>query len=339
MLPLSSRTADVAVDLGTSNTRIAVRGRGVVLDQPTAIAIQRGGRGREVIAVGEEARRMLGRTPAGTEVIRPLRAGVVYDFDATELLLRALLRQVSTRTMLRPKLLVAIPSDTTEVERRAVQESARAAGGRDVTLVSAPLVAALGADMPVREPVGSVIVDVGGGRTDVAVVSLGGLVQRRSVSVAGDSMEDAIRAWLEAEHNLQIGERTAENLKIRIGCAIAPHEPGHMRIRGRDRESSRPVELDVTAQEMSMALSGPVSRIREVLLETLAATAPELSSDIMDRGILLCGGGSLLRGLDEVLRNATGLPVMHVDAPTQCVIRGAHALLDDEELYARVTAI
>lgn len=332
---LRKATADLAVDLGTSNTRLAVRGRGVVVDQPSVVATQSGARGQEVVAVGEEARRMLGRTPAGTHVVRPVRDGVVADFDATEKLLRALLKKVPGRGLMRPRLLVCIPSSTTEVERRAVTDSARAAGGRDVQLVATALAAAVGAGLPVSEPVGNLIIDVGGGRVEVAVTSLGGLVVRRSVPIAGDAMDEAIRAWLRESRGLQVGERTAEQLKRRIGSAIPVERPPTMRIRGRDLETGAPTELDVSANDLVEALQPVVGRIRDVVLEALRETPPELAADVVDRGALVCGGAARLNGLTDMLRDATGLPVLLADAPEQCVAQGAAKMLEDATLLAR----
>jgi rod shape-determining protein MreB len=328
--------ADLAIDLGTSSVRIVLRGRGVVLEAPTAVASHAGPRGREVVAVGEDAKKMLGRTPAGTEVIRPVRGGVVADFEATEQLLRELLRRAGTRTLLKPRILVCIPSTHTEVERRAVQESTRAAGGRDILLVSTSMAAALGADLPVDRPVGSMVVDVGGGRTEAAVISLGGTVVCRSAPVAGEAMDEAIGAWLKRRHGLLIGERTAEGIKLRTGCATALAPPLYTRIRGRDLTEGAPREIDLTSDDVREAIAEPVSRIRDVVLAVLGAAPAELAADIVDRGIILCGGGSRLRGLDRVLGEATGLPVLQADTPHHCVAVGAGRLLEDEALFARV---
>lgn len=330
------RLPDIAIDLGTSSTRVVARGRGVVLEVPTVVASQAGPRGREIVAVGDEAKKMLGRTPAGTEVIRPLRNGVVADFEATEHLLRELLQRSGYRTLLKPRILVCIPSSHTEVERRAVQESARAAGGRDVSLVPSPMVAAIGAELPVNGPVGSMIVDVGGGRTEVAVVSLGGMVVSQSVRVAGDAMDEAIVAAVRRHHDLLIGERTAEGIKTRIGTAM-PIEPALVtRIRGRDMNEGVPREIDLTSTDIAEALAEPIARIRDAVLATLRETPPELAADILQRGIILCGGGSKVRGLDQVLRDATGLPVLQADDAFRCVALGAARLLEDEELHDRV---
>lgn len=332
-------TADLVVDLGTSNTRLAMRGKGVVVDQPSVVATHSGPRGRDVVAVGEEARRMLGRTPAGTVVTRPVRDGVVADFEATEQLLRHLLKRLPGRTLLRPRLLVCIPSGATEVERRAVTDATRAAGGRDVQLVATALCAAVGAGLSVQDPVGNLIIDVGGGRVEAAVTSLGGLVVQRSVPVAGDAMDQAVRDWLRAERNLQVGERTAEQLKRRIGSAVKLDDPPSMRIRGRDLESGSPRELDIDSNDLVGALAPVVARIRDAVLQTLRETPPELASDVVDRGALVCGGAARLHGLTDLLRDATGLPVLVAEHPEHAVAQGAARMLDDPELLARAVEV
>jgi rod shape-determining protein MreB and related proteins len=336
---MSRVTADLGLDLGTACTRIVARGRGILLDVPTVVATAARARGREVVAIGDEAKRMIGRTPEGTHVVRPVRGGVVADFEATEQLLRALLKQVGVSGLRRPRMLVAIPSGTTEAERRAVQESARAAGAGQVLLVAAPLAAAVGADLPVSDPVGSMIVDVGGGRTHVAVLSLGGLVVRRSIQVAGDDLDDAIGVWLRETHGVLIGERTAETLKVRVG-SVTPelHPELRMRVRGRDLATGRPRELDVSAADVAQATLTPVDQVRAVVLEALKDTPPELSADIVDRGVLICGGTSGLRGLDARLREDTGLAVLQAERPTHCVALGTERLLDDADLLERVAA-
>ncbi|MEQ1566485.1 MAG: rod shape-determining protein [Myxococcota bacterium] len=337
---MSGAAADLGVDLGTANTRIVARSRGIVLDVPTVVATAPRPKGREVVAIGDEAKKMIGRTPEGTKVVRPVRGGLVADFEATEQLLRAMLKQVGGSGLRKPRLLVCVPSGTTEAERRAVQECARAAGAGQVLLVPAPIAAAVGADLPVSEPVGSMIVDVGGGRTHVAVLSLGGMVVRRSLQVAGDDLDEAVSAWLRNTHNLQVGERTAETLKVHVG-SLTPklHPELRMRIRGRDLPSGRPRELEVTAEDVAAAVAGPIGQIRQVVLEALRETPPELAADIVDRGVLLCGGTSYLRGLDVLLREDTGLPVLQAEAAAQCVARGAERLLDDAEFLERVAAI
>lgn len=338
MLPFA-KTADLAIDLGTSSTRLVARGRGLVAEIPTVVATHTGPRGREVVAIGEDARKMLGRTPAGTEVVRPVRGGVVADFDATEHLLRDLLRRVGSLSLVKPRIVVCVPSATTEVERRAVQDATRAAGGREVLLVPSPVAAALGADLPVQRPLGSMIVEIGGGRTEVAVLSLGGVVISRSIRIGGDAMDEAIASWLRNERGVLVGERTTEGVKLRVGCAMPVQPVLHTRIRGRDIAHGAPKEVDVTSTEAAQALSEPVAQIREIVLATLRETPPELSSDILERGILVSGGGGLLRGLERVLREATGLPVLHAEQPLTCVARGVGRLLDDATLFDRMVAV
>lgn len=338
-LPAARATADVAIDLGTAYTRLVVRGKGMVLEAPSVVATRASARGREVVAIGAEARKMLGRAPAGITVERPVRGGIVANFEATELLIRALLAQAGRSGLMRPRVLVCIPPDTTDVERRAVQESTRAAGARDVVLVGTPLVAALGAGVPVDRPTGSIVIDVGAGRTDVGVVSLGGLVVRRSIHVAGDVMDVAITDWLRVHHNLLVGERTAEAVKVRLGCAALVGPPDTMRVRGRDLPTGSPRELDLRSSEIGDALHHAVQAIRAITLEALAQTPPEVSADIIDRGILLAGGGSGLTGLDAMLRDATGLPVLRAEDAAHCVARGAAALLEQPALFARMVQV
>ncbi len=335
---MATLTADLGVDLGTSHTRIVARGKAAVLvDVPTVVATAPRARGREVVAVGDDARKMIGRTPEGTRVVRPVRAGVVADFEATEQLLKALLQQVSGRSLRKPRLLVCIPTGTTEVERRAVMDSAKAAGAGAVLLVASPVAAALGVDLPVQEPVASMVVDIGGGRTHVAVTSLGGLVVARSAPIAGDVLDEAIGAWLKDRHGLQVGERTCETLKLRVGTLVPElHHDDRMRVRGRDLGTGRPAELDVTSEDVAEALLGPTNTIRRLVLEALAETPPELAADIVDRGMILCGGTSALRGLDARLRDDTALPVLQAEEPTLAVARGAARLLEETALLERV---
>lgn len=331
-----ARRADLAIDLGTSHVRVVSAGRGLVLEAPTAVAIRSGAGGREVVAVGDEAKKMLGRTPAGTEVVRPVRGGVVADFQATEALLRELIGRVGGRALMKPRVLVCIPSTLTEVERRAVLESTRAAGSRDVTLAPTPMAAAIGAGLPITEPVGSMIVDVGGGRTEVAVTSLGGTVVRRGDTIAGDTMDEALVTWLLREHDLVVGTTTAEQIKLRVGCAMPVQPPTTTRIRGRDMHEGAPREVDVTSDDAAVALASTVDKLRDLVLATLQDTPPELAADIIDRGIVLCGGAAQLGGLDHLLREATGLPVLLAEDPARCVARGAARLLDDDVLFERV---
>ena len=339
MFKAGAITADLAVDLGTSYTRVVDKSGRILIEAPTAVATQTGPKGRQVVAVGEDAKKMIGRTPAGIQVVRPVRGGLVSDFEATEHLLRYLLKEVGGRSLRRPRLLVCVPSSTTEVERRAVQESARAAGSREVYLVGTAIAGAVGAELPVREPVGSMIVDSGGGRTEVAVISLGGLVVRRSVELAGDDLDDAIIDWMRRTHDLLIGERTAQNLKHHIGAAAADEDHQQMRIRGRDLTGGAPREVELTTANIAQAIADPVDRIRSMVRDALQETSPELSADIIDRGMMLCGGSSNLRGLDRLLGEDTGLPVLQPEDPSRCVARGAGTLLGDAALFERVVAM
>jgi rod shape-determining protein MreB len=330
------KQSDLAIDLGSASSRVVVRGRPDVITVPSAVAIAVAARGREVVAVGEEAKKMLGKTPAGTEVVRPVRGGVVADFEATEALLRRLIEAASARTLLRPRVMVCIPGSHTEVERRAVQESARAAGARDVVVVQASMAAAIGAGLPVELPVGNLVVDLGAGRIEAMVSSLGGVVLARDAGYGGDAMDAAIGSYLQVAHRLLVGERTCEVIKARIGCAAPIDPPLTTRIRGRDLEQGAPREVDLVSDEIADALASTVAGIRDVVLGVLADTPPELAADIIDRGMLLCGGVSRLRGLDALLRDATGLPVLVADNPEDCVARGALRILDDNALFERV---
>lgn len=335
-MPTRSRiAADLALDLGSAHTRIVMRGRGVVLDVPTVVATSTRAGSRELVAIGQEAADMMGRAPADTQVARPVRGGVVADFEATERLVRALLEQVGATGLRRPRVLMCVPSGTSDVERRAVQESARAAGAGVVLLVASPIAAALGAELPIRDPVASMIVDIGAGRTHVAILSLGGIVVRGSVPVAGDALDAAIVEWIRVERGLAIGERAAETLKLRV-ASLMPDPRLTMRIRGRDESTGRPREEEVVAEDLADAMDPTIQRIRRLVLDTLSQTPPELAADIVDRGLLMCGGTGQLRGLDAILREDTGLPVLRVTEPTRCVARGAERLLDDVELLERV---
>lgn len=335
MIPGFRRKPDLALDLGTCATRLAVRGRGVVTEVPTVVAVQHGAGGKTVVATGIAARKMLGRTPAGTEVVRPVREGVVVDFEATENLLRAVLASAG-RTFLRPQVLVCVPLGHSEVERKAVQASLRAAGAREVVLLESPLAAVVGAGLPIERPVGSMLVDVGAGRTHVAVTSLGGVVVGRSLRVAGDAIDLAIVTWLRDERGLLVGEHTAEAIKLRIGCAGPLTPPVHMRVRGRDLHAGGPAEVELDSDQIAGAIAPVVRAICDGVLAVLRETPPEIAADILEAGVILCGAGSRLRGLDAFLRDATGLPMLSADDPPRCVARGACRVLEDDALYARL---
>jgi len=326
---------EIAIDLGTSNTRIWVRGRGVVCREPSYVAVEEDDRGRRrVVAVGSEARALLGRTPPGVQVVRPIREGVVADFQATEDLLSHLVRRVhGGRPVAGPRTVVAIPFGTTEVERRAVRDSAEAAGARRVSLVEQPVAAALGAGLDISPPEGNLVADVGGGTTEVAVLSLGGIVHSRSARTGGDTLDQALVAAVEARHGLTLGPRTAEDLKIRLGSALPGLVEGEYEVRGRDARTGFPRATRVAATEVVEALEAPLASIVDVIRAALDRTPPELVSDIADKGIVLTGGCALLRGLDERIRRVTGLPVVVVDDPWSTVVTGAGRMLEDADRW------
>jgi rod shape-determining protein MreB len=319
---------DMGIDLGTANTLVHVRGRGVLLREPSVVAIN--SEDRSPLAVGVEAKRMLGRTPGSIVAVRPLKDGVIADFEQTEAMLRYFTHKVHRRKwFLGPQVIIGVPSGVTEVERRAVRSAAQRAGARWVGLIEEPMAAAIGAGLPVAEPVGSMIVDIGGGTTEVAVISLGGVVTHRSLRVAGDEMDDAIISYVRRVHNLLIGDRTAEEVKINIGSAYPMEEERTMEIRGRDLVSGLPRSAVLTSSEVREAIAEPVSQVVETVKETLESTPPELSADIMDRGIILAGGGALLRGLDRLLAVETEMPVHTAEDPLTCVVLGAGRVVEE----------
>jgi len=325
-------SADMAIDLGTANTLVYVRGRGIVLNEPSVVAMaDRKGR-KVVIAVGDEAKMMLGRTPGDIEAIRPLRDGVIADFQVAEDMIKAFIRKVhNRRSFARPQVIICVPSGSTAVERRAIQESAESAGARRVHLIEEPMAAAIGAGLPVTEPTGSMIVDIGGGTTEVAVLSLGGIVYSRSVRVGGDKMDEAIIAYIRRNHNLLVGESSAERIKKEIGSACPPEdgEGRVLEIKGRDLMNGVPKELVISERQIAESLAEPVGAIIESVKVALEHTAPELAADIVDKGIVLTGGGAMLGNLDYVLRHATGLPVSIADDPLSCVALGTGRCLEE----------
>ena len=330
---------DLAIDLGTANTLVYATGRGIVVDEPSVVAVAKGAgvAHGKVLAVGMSAKQMLGRVPGNIIAIRPLKDGVIADFEITEAMLRYFIEQaVGRRMLVHPRMVVCIPFGITEVEKRAVQESARSAGAREVILVPEPMAAAIGAGLPVTEPVGSMIVDIGGGTTEVAVISLGGISVSQSLRVAGDQMDEAITAYVKRKYNCLIGERTAEDIKLRIGCAAPKIKTATMHVKGRDLSSGTPREFEVSTDDCAVALQDVVAQIIEAVRTTLEKTPPELAADIIDQGVVLAGGGALLAGLDEVLRDATGLPVVIAEDPLRCVALGAGATLEKPELLKRV---
>ncbi|MBL4589759.1 MAG: rod shape-determining protein [Alphaproteobacteria bacterium] len=327
---LNFMSADMAIDLGTANTLVYVRDRGIVLNEPSVVAISIAGGKKQVLAVGNEAKQMLGRTPGNIVAIRPLRDGVIADFEVTEAMIKHFIRKVhNRRSFVSPKMVICVPSGSTAVEQRAIVESAESAGASEVYLIEEPMAAAIGAGLPVTEPSGSMIVDIGGGTTEVAVISLGGIVYAKSARVGGDKMDEAIIAYIRRVHNLLIGETTAERIKKDIGSACPPGdgEGRYLEIKGRDLMNGVPKEIVVTERQVAESLAEPVGHIIEAVKVALEHTPPELASDIVDKGIVMTGGGALLSNLDLVLRHATGLPVTIADDPLSCVALGTgHAL-------------
>ncbi len=330
---------DLAIDLGTANTLIYVKGKGIVLNEPSVVAVRRDERGiKRVLAVGEEAKRMLGRTPGNIMAIRPLKDGVIADFEVTEVMLRYFIRKVhnNRRSLLRPRVVIGVPYGITEVEKRAVRESAESAGARAVYIIEEPMASAIGAGLPIDEATGNMIVDIGGGTTEVAVISLSGVVISNSIRIAGDKMDEAILQYIKRKFNLLIGESTAEQIKIQIGTTYPSGENKKMEVKGRDLVAGVPKTVEITETDVKEALTEPVNAIVEAVKLTLERTPPELAADIVERGIVLAGGGALLRNLDVLLREETGLPVVIAENPLSCVVLGAGKLLDEIELLYRV---
>ena len=325
-------SADMAIDLGTANTLVYVKGRGIVLNEPSVVAIAEVKGKQLVLAVGEEAKQMLGRTPGNIRAIRPLRDGVIADFEVAEEMIKYFIRKVhNRRSFASPMVIICVPSGSTAVERRAIQESAESAGARRVLLIEEPMAAAIGAGLPVTEPTGSMVVDIGGGTTEVAVLSLGGIVYSRSVRVGGDKMDEAIIGYLRRNHNLLVGEASAARVKEEIGSACPPEEGDGqiMDIKGRDLMNGVPKELIISERQVAESLTEPIGAIIETVKVALEHTAPELAADIVDKGIVLTGGGALLGNMDFVLRHATGLPVSLADDPMTCVVLGTGRALEE----------
>jgi rod shape-determining protein MreB len=335
---LGGFSSDLAIDLGTANTLVFVRGKGVVCREPSVVALRRGDRGEsKVLAVGRDAKEMLGKTPGMVQAVRPIRDGVIADFEMTQVMLRYFITKVhNRRAFVRPRVIIAVPSIITPVERRAVRESAASAGAREVYLIEEPIASAIGAGLPVTEPYGNMIVDIGGGTTEVAVISLGGIVQSRSVRVAGDKMDEAIVSHVKRKYNLLIGEQTAEQIKIRLGSAFPSDDVSEMEVKGRDLIEGVPKTILLRTDEVREAIAEPVEAIIEAVKHTLEKAPPELAADIVDRGIVLAGGGALLRNLPLFLRERTGLPVMVAEDPLDCVVLGAGKALEELEVFSQV---
>lgn len=329
---------DLAIDLGTATTLIYVKGKGIVSCEPSVVAVARDARGdKRVLAVGREAKEMLGRTPGNIEAVRPLRDGVIADFEITAAMLRYFIsRTHNRRSWVKPRIIICVPFGITEVEKRAVKESAESAGAREVFIIEEPMAAAIGAGLPITEPSGNMVVDIGGGTTEVAVISLAGIVYSQSVRVGGDKMDEAIVAYMKRKYNLAIGEQTAERIKVSIANAYAPEELLTMEVKGRDMVAGVPKTVVVNSDEMREALAEPINAIVEAVLLALERTPPELAADIVDKGVVLTGGGSLLKNIDVLLREETGLPVMVSDDPISAVVLGSGKALDHIDLLKEV---
>ncbi|MFC1592474.1 rod shape-determining protein [Candidatus Omnitrophota bacterium] len=327
---------DMGIDLGTATTLVYVKGEGVILCEPSVVAIEKGT--SHVLAVGDEAKRMLGRTPGNIIAIRPMRDGVIADFEITEAMLRYFIKRVHHRKVLvRPRVVIAIPSGITEVEKRAVRDSAERAGAREVYLIEEPVAAAIGVGLPIQEPIGNMIIDIGGGTTEIAVISLAGIVFSKSIRIGGDEMDDTIIEHLKKNYNLMIGERTAEDIKIKIGSAYPIDEELSLEVKGRDLVSGLPKALTVTSQEIRDALKEPLEAIIEAVKVSLERTPPELAADLIEHGIIMAGGGVQLKGLDMLISEATGLPVHVADDPLTAVAQGTGKVLSEIRYLKRVT--
>lgn len=330
---------DLAIDLGTANTCVYVRGRGIVLREPSVVAVKRDNRGNnKVLAVGSEAKRMLGRTPGNIVAIRPMKDGVIADFEVTEAMLRHFISKVhNSRRLVRPRIVICVPTGITQVEKRAVRESAQSAGAREVFLIEEPMAAAIGADLPITEPTSNMVVDIGGGTTEVAVISLAGIVYSKSVRIGGDKMDDAILQYVKRKYNMLIGESSAEDIKTAIGSAYTLDSELVMDVKGRDLVSGIPQNITITSEEVRKAISEPVDSIVQAVRIVLEQTPPELAADIVDRGIVLTGGGGLLKGLDHLLREETSLPITVVEDPLSTVALGSGKVLDNLDVLREVT--
>jgi len=327
---------DIGIDLGTANCLVYVRDKGIVLREPSVVAIEAGT--TNVLAVGEEAKRMLGRTPGNIIAIRPMKDGVIADFEITEAMLRHFIQRVHHRKLIAPRVLVAVPSGITEVERRAVKDSATHAGARDVHLIPQPMASAIGVGLPVHEPAGNVIVDIGGGTCEIAIISLAGIVFSRSLRVGGDEFDETIVAHMKRAYNLMIGERTAEEIKVRVGSAFPLEQELTMEVKGRDLGAGLPKTLSIRSEEIREALQEPLSSILESIRITLERCPPELSADLVERGIVMAGGGALLRGIDRMVAKETGLPVHVAEDPMSAVAEGTGQVLQNIEFLTRLTS-
>ncbi|HAS89868.1 MAG TPA: rod shape-determining protein [Desulfovibrio sp.] len=336
---LGSFSSDLAIDLGTANTLVYVKGKGVMLSEPSVVAVKRDvNGGSKVLAVGLEAKRMLGRTPGNIVAIRPMKDGVIADFEVTEAMLRHFISKVhNSRRLVRPRIMICVPTGITQVEKRAVKESAQSAGAREVYLIEEPMAAAIGANLPITEPTSNMVVDIGGGTSEIAVISLSGIVYARSVRVGGDKMDEAIMQHVKRKYSMLIGESTAESIKIKIGSAFPLEEEIEMEVKGRDLVTGIPQNILITSEEIRKAISEQVDSIVQGVRVALEQTPPELAADIVDRGIVLTGGGALLKGLDQLLSQETHLPITVVDMPLDAVVVGSGRALDEINIYKDVT--
>ncbi|MBT9258619.1 MAG: rod shape-determining protein [Clostridiales bacterium] len=327
---------DMGIDLGTANTLVYVRGRGIVLQEPSVVAVQ--AETKKPLAVGSEAKRMIGRTPGNIVAIRPMKDGVIADFEITQMMLQYFIQKAMPRRALfrHPRVIVCVPSGITEVEKRAVYDAAKHAGAREPYLIEETMAAAIGAGLPVHEPTGNMVVDIGGGTTEVAIISLGGIVTHRSIRIAGDECDEAIINYVKRTYNLLIGERTAEEIKLTIGSAYPLQDDATMEVRGRDLVTGLPKTITLTGEEARLAMEDPIAGIIEAVRVTLERTPPELAADIMDRGIVLTGGGALLKGFDQRLSEETGMPVIVADDPLLCVVKGTGKVLEDLDNVKRL---
>jgi len=326
---------DIGIDLGTANTLIHVKGKGIILREPSVVAINR--KTNTILAVGDDAKNMIGRTPGDIVAIRPMKDGVIADFDITQSMLKYFIRKAITKGVFsKPRVIICVPSGVTEVEKRAVEEATIQAGAKEAYLIEEPMAAAIGANLPVEEPSGSMVVDIGGGTSEVAVISLGGIVTSKSLRIAGDEFDEAIVHYVKKEYNLMIGERTAEEIKVTIGAAYPKPKEERMEVRGRDLVTGLPKNLIITSTEIMEALKEPINAIIDSIKYTLEKTPPELAADIMDRGIMLTGGGALLSGLDKLINEETGMPVSIAEDPLDCVVKGSGKVLEEIETLKKV---
>ncbi|MEZ0575717.1 rod shape-determining protein [Halodesulfovibrio aestuarii] len=330
---------DLAIDLGTANTCVYVKGQGIVLREPSVVAVKKDNRGGSVVlAVGQDAKRMLGRTPGNIQAIRPMKDGVIADFEITEAMLRHFITKVhNSRRLVRPRIIICVPTGITQVEKRAVKESAQSAGAREVYLIEEPMAAAIGANLPIQEPTSNMVVDIGGGTTEVAVISLSGVVYSKSVRVGGDKMDEAIMTHVKRKYSMLIGEATAEDIKIKIASAYAMPAEETLEVKGRDLVTGIPQHITITSEEIRKAIAEQVDSIVQAVRIALEQTPPELAADIVDRGIVLTGGGALLKGLDQLLREETSLPITVVDDPLSTVVMGTGKALDNLDILKEVT--